>query len=102
MEEENVTEHEIRASDVDVDEATMENEKDREQEAAAWEELKRQVEARDARHINIDLFLNKVVHGCVHDKWFCVEVVGYTPNKCKLVSSRATLCKWMLVPALPS
>ena len=60
----------ITTDDSDVNEADA-SEPEEEQEPS--EELKRQVEARDAKDMNIDLFLNKVVEGYVHDKWFGVN-----------------------------
>ena len=60
----------VSTDDMDVDEVLQEVEPDPVEEALAAEELERQVHARAARDMNIDLFLNKVVEGYAHDKWF--------------------------------
>lgn len=60
----------VSTDNMDVDEVLQEVEPDPVEEALAAEELERQVHARAARDMNIDLFLNKVVEGYAHDKWF--------------------------------
>ena len=60
-------------ADMDIDEILTEVEPDPIEESLAAEELDRQVHARAARDMDIDLFLNKVVEGYVHDKWFGIK-----------------------------
>ena len=60
-------------TDMDVDEVLQEIEPDPVEESLAAEELDRQLHTRAARDMDIDLFLNKVVEGYVHDKWFGIK-----------------------------